>query len=58
MDRHAVGNPEREPIGEPASSMTVQESPWRKFRQIGTGKRPRVYECYWAHFAAAIHLSE
>jgi len=21
-------------------------------------KRPRVYECCWAHFAAEIHLSE
>ena len=21
-------------------------------------KRRRVYECYWAHFAAEIHLSE
>ena len=24
----------------------------QEFRQIGTGKRLRVYECYWAHFAA------
>ena len=30
----------------------------QEFRQIGTGKCPRVYECYWAHFAAEIHLSE
>ena len=22
------------------------------------GKRRRVYECYWAHFAAETHLSE
>jgi hypothetical protein len=27
-------------------------------RRISTEKRPRVYECYWAHFAAEIHLSE
>jgi len=26
--------------------------------RISIGKRPRVYECYWAHFAAEIHLSE
>ena len=25
---------------------------------IGNEKRRRVYECYWAHFAAEIHLSE
>jgi hypothetical protein len=25
---------------------------------IRTDKRPRVYECYWAHFAAEIHLDE
>ena len=25
---------------------------------IRTDKRRRVYECYWAHFAAEIHLSE
>ena len=29
----------------------------QEFRQIGTRKRPRVYECYWAYFAAEIHLS-
>jgi hypothetical protein len=29
-----------------------------EFRQIGTCKRHKVYECYWAHFAAEIHLSE
>src|ERR1017187_4864006 len=27
-------------------------------RHIGIEKRRRVYECYWAHFAAEIHLSE
>ena len=26
--------------------------------RISIGKRPRVYEYYWAHFAAEIHLSE
>jgi len=26
--------------------------------RIGNDKRPRVYECYWAHFAAEIQLSE
>jgi hypothetical protein len=26
--------------------------------RIRNKKRPRVYECYWAHFAAEIHLSE
>ena len=25
---------------------------------ISPDKRPRVYECYWAHFATEIHLSE
>ena len=25
---------------------------------VGTDKRARVYECYWAHFAAEFHLSE
>ena len=31
---------------------------WQEFRQTGTDKPPRVHECYWAHFAAEIHLSE
>ena len=26
--------------------------------RISPEKRPRVYECYWAHFEAEIHLSE
>jgi hypothetical protein len=29
-----------------------------KFHHIDNEKRRRVYECYWAHFAAEIHLSE
>jgi hypothetical protein len=28
----------------------------QEFRQIGTRKCRMVYERYWAHFAAAIHL--
>ena len=28
------------------------------FHHIGNDKRLRVNECYWAHFAAEIHLSE
>jgi hypothetical protein len=35
-----------------------QKSRCRKFHQICTGKRRRVYEYYWAHFAAEIHWSE
>ena len=36
----------------------VPKSSCGKFHQIGNEKRPRVYECYWAHFAAEIQLSE
>jgi len=25
---------------------------------MSTEKRRRIYECYWAYFAAEIHLSE
>ena len=35
-----------------------QTGSYRLVRRIGPDKRPRVYECYWAHFAAEIHLSE
>ncbi len=31
---------------------------WQEFRQTRFRNVPRVYECYWAHFAAEIHLSE
>ena len=36
----------------------VSKSRCGEFHRMGNERRHRVYECYWAHFAAEIHLSE
>jgi hypothetical protein len=51
---------ERECIGALGSKIckVPQKSYSGRSGRIRNEKRPRFYECYWAHFAAEIHLSE
>ncbi len=47
------GSPKRSSTSDKSSEVCSGRS-----GRIRNEKRPRVYECYWAHFAAEIHLSE
>ena len=56
--RHEVKGPVSFKRTSRKSIIPVQKSRCGKFHRIGNEKRRRVYEYYWAHFAAEIHLSE
>src|SRR5664280_2403006 len=48
----------QKPVYRSANREVPRKSSSGRSGRIRNGKRPRVYACYWAHFAVEIHLSE